>query len=77
MRNANAQRANSMIPVRTPHQARAPHVSHAEIEAQDDDSETVIARSPCEEAIQPSLLRSYGEASRVSSDSSGLASPKR
>ena len=34
MRNANAQRANSMIPVRTLHQARAPHVSHAGIAMQ-------------------------------------------
>ena len=31
MRNANSQRASSMIPVRALHQPPAPHVSHAEI----------------------------------------------
>ena len=32
MRNANSQRAGSMIPVRAMHQPSAPHVRHAEIE---------------------------------------------
>jgi hypothetical protein len=54
MRNANSQLADSMILVRALHQPPAPHVSHAEIGAQDDDGKTVIARSPCDEAIQPS-----------------------
>jgi hypothetical protein len=54
MRNANSQRANSMIPVLALHQLPSPHVSHAEIGAQGDGGKTVIARSPCDEAIQPS-----------------------
>jgi hypothetical protein len=54
MRNANSQLTDSMILVRALHQPPAPHVSHAEIGAQDDGGETVIARSPCDEAIQPS-----------------------
>jgi hypothetical protein len=53
MRNANSQRASSMIPVFALHQLPSPHVSHAEIGAQDDSGKTVIARSPCDEAIQP------------------------
>jgi hypothetical protein len=59
MRNANSQRASSMIPVCASVQPPSPHVSHAETGAQDD-AKTVIARSPCDEAIQPSLLRSFG-----------------
>ena len=54
MRNANAQREDTMIRVSASQQPPKPHVSHAEIGAQDDDGETVIARSPCDEAIQPS-----------------------
>jgi hypothetical protein len=53
MRNANSQLAISMILIRALHQPPAPHVSHAETGAQDG-GETVIARSPCDEAIQPS-----------------------
>jgi hypothetical protein len=60
MRNANSQRANSMIPVSALHQPPSPHVSHAEIGAQDEGSKTVIARSPCDEAIQPSWTGAPG-----------------
>ncbi len=61
MRNANSQRASIMIPVRTMHQPPCPHVSHAETVG--------------ETSNPPSPLRSFGEASRASNDSSGLASP--
>jgi hypothetical protein len=53
MRNANSQLPRSMILVGALHQPPAPHVSHAEIGAQGNGGKTVIARSPCDEAIQP------------------------
>jgi hypothetical protein len=51
MRNANSQRANSMIPVCALHQPPSPHVSHAETEG--------------EKSNPPSLLRSFVAARRA------------
>ena len=49
MRNANSQLPSSMIPVCALHQLPSPHVSHAETEGE----------------TRPSMLRSFGDASRV------------
>src|SRR5258708_1526655 len=60
MRNANSQRANSMIPVCASVQPPCPHVSHAEIGAQDDGGKTVIARRPLRRSNPAFLDRRYG-----------------
>jgi hypothetical protein len=64
MRNANSQRASSMIPVFALHQPPSPHVSHAETEGE----------TSSQPAFAAAQLR---RGTRVSNASSRLAAPKR
>jgi hypothetical protein len=63
MRNANSQRANSMIPVCASQQPPSPHVSHAETEGETSD----------QPAFAAAQLR---RGTRIAKASSRLAAPK-